>query len=51
MGDFQMTVGNAEIVALSDMNCVYPTPLADLWPNVPLRGMGRFSRALRRHLL
>ena len=35
MSDFQMTVGNAEIVALSDMNCVYPTPLADLWPNVP----------------
>ena len=42
MGDFQMTVGNAEIVALSDMNCVYPTPLADLWPNVPLEAWDAF---------
>ena len=42
MSDFQMTVGNAEIVALSDMNCVYPTPLADLWPNVPLEAWDAF---------
>jgi glyoxylase-like metal-dependent hydrolase (beta-lactamase superfamily II) len=31
-----MTVGNVEIVALSDMNCVYPTPLGELWPEVPV---------------
>lgn len=36
MSSFTMTVGNAEIMALSDMNCVFPTPLGDLWPNVTL---------------
>lgn len=35
MPDLEMTVGNAQIVALTDMNCVYPTPLVELWPNVP----------------
>lgn len=30
-----MRVGNAEIVALTDMNCRYPTPLRELWPEVP----------------
>ena len=30
-----MTVGNAEIIALSDMNLVYPNPLAEAWPHVP----------------
>ena len=29
-----MTVGDAEIVALTDMNCPYPVPLGELWPNV-----------------
>ena len=36
MGDFRMKVGNAEIVALSDMRFPYPTPLGELWPNVPV---------------
>jgi len=36
MGSFKMNVGNVEIVALSDMNCVFPMPLAELWPQVPL---------------
>ncbi len=36
MGSFRMSIGNVEIVALSDMNCVYPTPLEELWPNVPV---------------
>ena len=36
MGSFTMQVGNVEIVALSDMNCAYPTALAELWPNVPV---------------
>lgn len=36
MPSFNMNVGNVEIVALSDMNCVYPTPLAELWPHVAL---------------
>ena len=36
MSSFTMTVGNAEIVALSDMNCVFPTPLVEMWPNVTL---------------
>ena len=35
MSDLEMTVGSAQIVALTDMNCSYPTPLAELWPNVP----------------
>lgn len=35
MGNFRMNVGNAEIVALSDMNCAYPTALGELWPRVP----------------
>ena len=30
-----MRVGEAEIVALTDMNCSYPTPLTELWPKVP----------------
>ena len=42
MGDFQMSVGAAEIVALSDMFFPYPTPLADLWPNVPLEAWDAF---------
>ena len=31
MSSFTMAVGNAEIVALSDMNCVFPIPLAEMW--------------------
>jgi glyoxylase-like metal-dependent hydrolase (beta-lactamase superfamily II) len=31
-----MKVGDAEIVALSDMNCAYPTAMGELWPNVPV---------------
>ena len=42
MGNFKMTLGNAEIVALSDMNCVYPTPLGELWPSVPLGAWAPF---------
>ena len=36
MSSYTMAVGNAEIVALSDMNCVFPIPLEDLWPSVTL---------------
>lgn len=36
MGNFRMEVGNAEIIALSDMNCAYPTAMGELWPNVPV---------------
>ena len=35
MSDFKMNVGNAEIVALSDMSFRFPLPLAELWPEVP----------------
>jgi glyoxylase-like metal-dependent hydrolase (beta-lactamase superfamily II) len=31
-----MTVGNVEIVALTDMNLVFPMPLQELWEQVPL---------------
>jgi glyoxylase-like metal-dependent hydrolase (beta-lactamase superfamily II) len=31
-----MKVGDAEIIALSDMNCAYPTAMGELWPNVPV---------------
>ena len=35
MGSFRMTVGRAEIVALSDMHFAFPMPLGTLWPRVP----------------
>ena len=35
MSDFKMNVGNAEIVALSDMSFPFPLPLTELWPKVP----------------
>ena len=34
MGDYTMRVGNVEIVALSDMNCTYPTAMEELWPGI-----------------
>ncbi len=36
MSSFKMTVGNVEIVALSDMNIAFPTRLGEMWPKVPL---------------
>ena len=36
MGSFTMKVGDAEIIALSDMNCAFPTAMEELWPNVPV---------------
>jgi len=42
MSDFKLTVGNVEILALSDMNFVYPTPLADMWSRVPLEAWDQF---------
>jgi glyoxylase-like metal-dependent hydrolase (beta-lactamase superfamily II) len=36
MGSFRMTVGAVEIVALTDMNLVFPMPLKELWAQVPL---------------
>ena len=36
MGSFRMQVGNAEIVAFSDMNFVMTNTLQDVWPEVPL---------------
>ena len=44
MGSFRMEVGEAEIVALSDMNCVFPMPLAELWPNVPVESWKAFKQ-------
>ena len=35
MTDFTLRVGNAEIIAVTDMNIVYPMPLDDLFPDVP----------------
>ena len=35
MSDFRMNVGNAEIVALSDMRFPFPIPMDELWPKVP----------------
>lgn len=43
MGSMTMTVGNAEIVALTDMNVPYPTPLEELWPNVPVKAWDDFK--------
>ena len=36
MSKFGMNVGNAEIIALSDMSFPFPMPLNELWPKVPL---------------
>ena len=35
MGSFRMQVGNAEILALSDMNMGMGAPMEELWPKVP----------------
>ena len=32
MSDFALNVGGVEIVALSDMNLPFPTPLTELFP-------------------
>ena len=37
-----MNVGEIEVVALTDMNCVYPTPLNELWPKVPEADWDRY---------
>lgn len=42
MSELNITVGNVEIVALTDMNCAFPTPLAELWPNVPVEAWDAF---------
>ena len=42
MSSFQIMVGNAEIVALSDMNIAYPAPLEATWPEVPLEAWRPF---------
>jgi glyoxylase-like metal-dependent hydrolase (beta-lactamase superfamily II) len=36
MGSFRMTIGAVEILALTDMNLVFPMPLNELWAQVPL---------------
>ena len=36
MANLKMNVGNVEIVALSDMNVIFPTPMDEAWPKVPL---------------
>ena len=35
MSDLDLTIGNARIIALTDMNVAFPTPITELWPNVP----------------
>ena len=44
MSSFRMEVGGAEIVALSDMSCVFPVPLEELWPNVPVESWQAFRQ-------
>ena len=44
MSEFEMRVGKDTIVALTDMNCAYPTPLPELWPNVPNDAWERLIR-------
>lgn len=36
MSEFTMRVGDAEIIAVTDMNIIYPRPLPELFPSVPL---------------
>ena len=42
MGNLDITIGNVEILALSDMNVPYPIILDDLWPDVPEEKWGMF---------
>ena len=42
MGNFKMNVGNVEIVALTDMNVVFPVPLEEAWPKVPLNAWPQY---------
>ena len=44
MGNFRMTIGNAEIVALTDMNFIFPIPLKELWSQVPLEAWGPYRQ-------
>ena len=46
MTDFNMQVGEIQIVALTDMNLVYPTPLSELWPGVPLAEWEKSARQI-----
>ena len=48
MGSFRMKVGNAEIVALSDMNVTHPIPLEKMWPKVPLQAWQAFKERSQR---
>ena len=36
MSEFTMRVGGAEIIAVTDMNIIYPRPLPELFPEVPV---------------
>ena len=44
MGSFRMNVGNADIVALSDLNITHPIPLEEMWPKVPLEAWQDFEK-------
>ena len=43
MGDYTMRVGNVEIVALSDMNCTYPTAMEELWPGISQEAWSQYK--------
>ena len=44
MTEFEMSVGDATIVALTDMNCAYPTPAAGALAECAIRCMGTLPR-------
>ena len=44
MSDFSLTVGDVEIVALSDMNLPFPMPLTELFPTAPAEAWEPYKR-------
>ncbi len=44
MGSYKMTVGNVEIVAVTDMNLVFPLTTEEVWPEVPMEAWASYQQ-------
>ena len=44
MGSYKMTVGNVEIVAVTDMNLVFPLTTQEVWPEVPMEAWAPYQK-------
>ena len=45
-----MTVGNVQIIAVTDMSFPFPMPVDQLWPEVPAEAWDTLPTAISRHL-